>query len=141
MDKYIIDSLDTINNTAKEFLKKYNSGVFCFYGEMGAGKTTFIKALCEELNVKDNVTSPSFAIINEYKTNDNKTIFHFDFYRIKDENEAFDMGYEDYFYSENTCFVEWPEKINSLLPNNRVDVTITVSDNLKRIITVEQKNN
>lgn len=107
--------------------------VFLFNGEMGAGKTTLIKALCIRLGVVDATSSPTFAIVNEY-TSPEGPIYHFDFYRIKSEQEAFDLGYEDYFYSGRYCLVEWPEKIAGLLPPDAVSVKITVqTDNARRI--------
>ena len=106
-----ISDLDHIRETAREFIDNMgNRKVFAFYGKMGAGKTTFIKAVCEELGVEDVITSPTFAIINEYSGKDD-TIYHFDFYRIKKLEEVYDMGYEDYFYSGALCFIEWPELI------------------------------
>ena len=110
---------------AQALLKTYpQSRVFALYGEMGAGKTTFIKVLCRELGVDDIVQSPTFAIINEYKTRSGDSIFHFDFYRIRKPEEALDIGYEDYFYSGSYCFIEWPELIESLLPADAVRVTL-----------------
>ena len=130
-----IKSLSEINNIAAKFIQAHPADrIFAFYGEMGAGKTTFIKALCEEMKVLDYVTSPTFALINEYKTENNQTIFHFDFYRIKDPSEAFDFGYEDYFYSGDYCFIEWPELIETLLPSITVKVTIREIENGRRII-------
>ena len=136
--KIVCSSLEDIGQAAIEFLN-YCKGerVFALYGEMGAGKTTFIKAICEQLGVEDIVTSPTFAIVNEYQTKDKKTIYHFDFYRIKNETEAFDLGYEEYFYSENSCFIEWPEKISNLLPENLVKVFINVEYE-KRVITIQK---
>ena len=111
---------------AVQLLEAYPlSRVFAFYGKMGAGKTTFIKVLCQHLGAVDIVQSPSFAIINEYKTQMEESIFHFDFYRIKKTEEAFDIGYEDYFYSGSWCFIEWPELIEELLPEGTVKVSIT----------------
>ena len=107
-----------------------------FYGEMGVGKTTFSKALCEVLQVQDVVSSPTFSIVNEYLSEQNGTVFHFDFYRLKDEQEAFDMGYEDYFYSDAYCLVEWPEKVESLLPSSFAKVLIKL-DNRERIIKIK----
>ena len=98
--------------------------VIAFYGKMGAGKTTFIKALCEELGVADVITSPTFAIVNEYSLPSQGALYHFDFYRIKKLEEVYDMGYEDYFYSGNLCLIEWPELIEELLPENALRVTI-----------------
>ena len=102
-----------------------SSRVVAFYGKMGAGKTTFIKILCRRLGAIDIVQSPSFSIINEYKIRQGESIFHFDFYRIKKIEEAFDIGYEDYFYSGSYCFIEWPELIESLLPDNCVRILIS----------------
>ena len=120
-----IKGLDTIHEAAKEFVKGMGDGkVFAFYGKMGAGKTTFIKALCEVLGVEDVITSPTFAIINEYTDGNENPIYHFDFYRIKKLEEVYDMGYEDYFYSGNLCLLEWPELIEDNLPENVIKVTI-----------------
>ena len=130
-----IDSLDQITEAATKFVAEMGDNtVFAFHGEMGAGKTTFIKAICEKLGVEDQITSPTFAIVNEYRSNSGELIYHFDFYRIKNESEAFDFGYEDYFYSGSICFIEWPEKIESLLPNDIVNVTISEIENGKRIV-------
>jgi len=109
--------------------------VFAFYGKMGAGKTTFIQAICKVLGSGDNVTSPTFAIINEYTQAAGEPVYHFDFYRIKNIGEAYDIGYEDYFYSGFYCLIEWPEKIESLLPENTVAVTLSVSDGEVREIS------
>jgi tRNA threonylcarbamoyladenosine biosynthesis protein TsaE len=123
---------------AKNILESIgNETVIAFYGEMGAGKTTLIKELCRQLGSRDNITSPTFALMNEYRTDPGKKIFHFDFYRIDSVTEAFDMGYEDFFYSGNLCLVEWPEKIKQLLPQNCLSVFITVENNL-RTITVRK---
>ena len=120
-----IKSLDSIHEAAKEFVNGMSDGkVFAFYGKMGAGKTTFIKALCEVLGVEDVITSPTFAIINEYTDGNGDPIYHFDFYRIKKLEEVYDMGYEDYFYSGNLCLLEWPELIEEILPENVIKVTI-----------------
>lgn len=126
-----------LDKIAKLLIDEFPSQkVFSFYGKMGAGKTTFIQAICKYLGTSDNVTSPTFAIINEYQTPKN-SIFHFDFYRIKDLEEAFDMGYEDYIYSNNYCLIEWPEMIEPLLPNNRVDVNIEVNEKGERLISAK----
>ncbi len=133
-----IECLEEVNEAAKKFIKAFPSPVvFAFYGKMGAGKTTFIKAVCEEMGVLDYVTSPSFAIINEYSTNANDIIYHFDFYRIKSLEEAFDLGYEEYFFSKRYCFIEWPEKIETLLPDNVVNVTVTEIEGGIRIIEAD----
>lgn len=133
--KITIDSLDNIRAAAREFIKNMgNSHVFAFYGKMGAGKTTFIKAICEELGVEDVITSPTFAIVNDYTAGDGRHIYHFDFYRIKKLDEVYDMGYEDYFYSDSLCFLEWPELIEELLPSDAVKVTITQQDDGNRVV-------
>ena len=133
--KITIDSLDNIRAAAREFIKNMgNSHVFAFYGKMGAGKTTFIKAICEELGVEDVITSPTFAIVNDYTAGDGRHIYHFDFYRIKKLEEVYDMGYEDYFYSDSLCFLEWPELIEELLPSDAVKVTITQQDDGTRVV-------
>jgi tRNA threonylcarbamoyladenosine biosynthesis protein TsaE len=123
--KITISSLDAINEAAKQFVAAMgNNRVFAFYGKMGAGKTTFIKALCTELGVDDVITSPTFAIVNEYTAGDGSPIYHFDFYRIKKLDEVYDMGYEDYFYNGGLCLIEWPELIETLLPEDAVEVHI-----------------
>lgn len=120
-----IKSLDKIDDAAIEFIRAMGDNtVFAFRGEMGAGKTTFIKAICENLGVDDVINSPTFAIVNEYRSETGELIYHFDFYRINKEEEAYDFGYEDYFFSGSLCFIEWPERIESLLPADVVNVTI-----------------
>ena len=121
-----INDLEHIREAARQFINAMGTEhVFAFYGSMGAGKTTFIKAICEELGVGDVVTSPTFAIVNEYLTSTGGTIYHFDFYRIKKLEEVYDMGYEDYFYSDSLCFIEWPEMMEELLPEGATKVQIT----------------
>lgn len=110
-----------------------NHSVLAFFGEMGAGKTTLIRAICSELGVLDVVSSPTFSVVNEYIALSQNTIYHFDFYRIKDENEAYDMGYEEYFYSGNLCLVEWPQKIEGLMPEDMIKVEITVESEIRTI--------
>ena len=129
-------SIDNIHDAAKTFINNMGTGkVFAFYGKMGAGKTTFIKAVCEELGVTDVITSPTFAIVNEYRSDTTgELIYHFDFYRIKKLEEVYDMGYEDYFYSGALCFLEWPELIEELLPSDAVKVTISETANGNRMI-------
>ena len=129
-------SIDNIHDAAKTFINNMGTGkVFAFYGKMGAGKTTFIKAVCEELGVTDVITSPTFAIVNEYRSDTTgELIYHFDFYRIKKLEEVYDMGSEDYFYSGALCFLEWPELIEELLPSDAVKVTISETDNGDRMI-------
>jgi tRNA threonylcarbamoyladenosine biosynthesis protein TsaE len=111
--------------------------IFLFYGDMGAGKTTLIKSLCADLGTRENITSPTFSIVNEYKA-DGTMIYHFDFYRLKNQNEALDLGYEEYFYSGNYCFIEWPEKIAGLLPPHYIRIDIQVLDNDERLLTCEK---
>ena len=139
-----IQDIDHIREAAREFIEHIGEHrVFAFYGKMGAGKTTFVKAICEELGVDDVITSPTFAIINEYTTAhqpsdislQTSTIYHFDFYRIKKLEEVYDMGYEDYFYSGALCFIEWPELIEDLLPDDAVRVQICEQPDGSRKIT------
>lgn len=134
--KITISSLEKINEAAQQFIENMGDGkVFAFYGKMGAGKTTFIKAICEELAVDDVITSPTFAIVNEYTSNKlDEPVYHFDFYRIKKIEEVYDMGYEDYFYSGHLCFLEWPELIEDLLPEDATKVTITEQEDGSRTI-------
>ena len=138
MSTITISSLDTIQESAKEFVRQMGDDtVFAFYGKMGAGKTTFIKALCKELGVEDEVNSPTFAIINEYRSQTTaELIYHFDFYRIKKLEEVYDLGYEDYFYSGALCFIEWPELVEELLPLDSKKVIITENSDGTRTITV-----
>lgn len=132
-----IESLDCIKEAAQQFIDNMGKGnVFAFYGKMGAGKTTFIKAICECLDVEDVITSPTFAIVNEYYSNKlQDSIYHFDFYRIKKLEEVYDMGYEDYFYSHRLCFLEWPELVEELLPKDAVKVIIAEQEDGSRLIT------
>ncbi|MEA4918907.1 tRNA (adenosine(37)-N6)-threonylcarbamoyltransferase complex ATPase subunit type 1 TsaE [Proteiniphilum sp.] len=130
-----INDLDSLQAAAREFIDQMGDNtVFAFYGGMGAGKTTFIKAVCKELGVWETVASPTFAIINEYNGGDGEPIYHFDFYRIHKLEEVFDFGYEDYFYSGHTCFIEWPELIEQILPESTVRLSIREMDNGSRII-------
>ncbi|WP_294606337.1 tRNA (adenosine(37)-N6)-threonylcarbamoyltransferase complex ATPase subunit type 1 TsaE [uncultured Bacteroides sp.] len=136
-----IQSLDHIHEAAREFIAAMGDNtVFALYGKMGAGKTTFVKALCQELGVEDVVTSPTFAVINEYRSDiAGELIYHFDFYRIKKLEEVYDMGYEDYFYSGALCFIEWPELVEELLPGNTVRVTIEELEDGSRKLTMESQ--
>lgn len=134
--KIEIASLHDINSAAKTFVKNIGDRtIFAFYGKMGAGKTTFIKAVCEQLGVEDVITSPTFAIVNEYHSDTlNQPIYHFDFYRIKKTEEVYDLGYEEYLYSGALCFIEWPELIDDLLPENAVKVSINCDEEGHRTI-------
>ena len=135
-----IQSLDHIHEAAREFIAAMGDNtVFALYGKMGAGKTTFVKALCQKLGVEDVVTSPTFAVINEYRSDiAGELIYHFDFYRINKPEEAYDFGYEDYFYSGALCFIEWPEKIEDLLPGDCANIIITENENGSRSVTSEE---
>lgn len=135
-----IESLEKIQEAAKNFVANMGDNtVFAFYGKMGAGKTTFVKAICEELGVEDTITSPTFAIVNEYRSDlAGELIYHFDFYRIKKLDEVYDMGYEDYFYSGAICFIEWPELIEELLPGNTVKVSIEELENGEREVILSE---
>lgn len=134
-----INDKSKIKDAARELIQQFpNEKIFAFYGKMGAGKTTYIQAICRYLGSDDNITSPTFALINEYKTREQKSIFHFDFYRIKDLEEVYDLGYEDYLYSGNYCLIEWPELIESLLPENIVRVKIEVGEDEARIISANK---
>lgn len=139
MSQIKIDSLDTIRQAAKTFIADMDDRtVFAFHGSMGAGKTTFIKAICEELGVEDVINSPTFAIINEYRSDTTgELVYHFDFYRINKLSEAENIGTEDYFYSGALCFIEWPEKIEELLPGDVVEVTITENPDGSRTIDIQ----
>jgi tRNA threonylcarbamoyladenosine biosynthesis protein TsaE len=134
-----INSLDNIREAAKQFIAAMEDNtVFAFYGKMGAGKTTFIKAICEELGVTDVINSPTFAIVNEYRSDETgELIYHFDFYRIKKLDEVYDMGYEDYFYSGALCFIEWPELVEEVLPGDAVKVTIEEVEDGTRSVRLE----
>ena len=134
-----IQDLDHINEAARTFISHIgNDTIFAFYGNMGAGKTTFIKAVCEELGVTDVINSPTFAIVNEYLAGDGNTIYHFDCYRINKIVEALDMGCQDYFDSGHLCFIEWPENIAELLPEDTVTVRISVAEDDTRKIEIEK---
>lgn len=132
-----IKSIEEIAVAAKEFVAAMGERkVFAFYGKMGAGKTTFIKAVCEELGVEDVINSPTFAIVNEYVDGQGEPVYHFDFYRIKNLQEVMDLGYEDYVYSGHVCFMEWPELIENLLPDDAVKVTIEEEIDGGRVLVV-----
>lgn len=136
MTEIIIHSIDSIDKAAKEFVAHIGQRrIFAFYGGMGAGKTTFIKAVCQQLGVTDTVSSPTFAIVNEYYS-DLGPIYHFDFYRIKKLSEVLDLGFEDYAYSGNLCLMEWPELIEEILPEETICVRIEEIANGKRLLTI-----
>jgi tRNA threonylcarbamoyladenosine biosynthesis protein TsaE len=131
----IISDKSLLHESAKKFLSlNFGKKIFAFFGSMGAGKTTIIKAICEALGVKDIVTSPTFTIVNEYLTYSGVSIYHIDFYRIKKTEEVFDFGIEEYFGSGSYCFMEWPEMVEGILPPETVNVIITVDDNDQRIL-------
>jgi tRNA threonylcarbamoyladenosine biosynthesis protein TsaE len=137
MTEIIISSLDKIADAAQEFVSQIGEKrVFAFYGGMGAGKTTFIKAVCDQLGVNDAVTSPTFAIVNEYNSQMGP-IYHFDFYRIKRASEVLDIGFDDYMYSGNLCLMEWPELIEDFLPEETTIVKIMEIENGMRKIIIE----
>lgn len=137
MRKIEIDNIADIDFVAAKLLKEFEGQrIFAFFGEMGAGKTTFIQALCRELAVIEVVNSPTFTIINEYHTKNGNSIYHFDFFRIKKIEEVYDFGFEDYFYSGNYCFIEWPELITDILPDNAMLVKITIDQGGTRILEI-----
>lgn len=136
--KWTINNLEEINEVASKFLDYVGDRtLFAFYGPMGVGKTTFVKAIASCLGVTDDVSSPTFAIVNEYLTEKWISVYHFDFYRVNNISEALDFGYEEYFFSGNRCFIEWPEKINELLPDNIVNCYFTENPDGSRVLEVE----
>ncbi len=137
METIEINSTDGLSKVAEAVLRaSHGKGVVAFFGEMGAGKTTLIREICAQLGVADTVTSPTFALVNRYDTSDGEPVYHFDFYRIEKLEEAFDLGYDEYFDSGALCLVEWPEKIESLLPDDALTVRLTVTGPTSRIITI-----
>ena len=133
---YVLEELPEI---AKEVIKSSKNKVLLFYGEMGVGKTTLIKEIVKQLGSLDNVSSPTFSLVNEYRTINDEIVYHFDFYRINNENEALDIGIEEYFYNDCWCLIEWPEKVKNLVPLNSVTITITANNDQLR--TIEHRNN
>ncbi|TVQ83540.1 MAG: tRNA (adenosine(37)-N6)-threonylcarbamoyltransferase complex ATPase subunit type 1 TsaE [Bacteroidetes bacterium] len=130
-----------LGEVAQKLLKlNPDSRIFAFYGAMGAGKTTLIKAICNQLDVTDTVGSPTFSIINQYLTRHGENLYHFDFYRMNKLEEAYDIGYEDYFFSGNYCFIEWPEKIETLLPEGCCRVYLKEEDGLRYISFEKEKS-
>ncbi len=141
---FTITSLEEIDKVAGDFIQYISesdlqSNIFAFYGKMGAGKTTFIKAICKALGVQDNVNSPTFTIINEYRSSRGFPIYHFDFYRINRLQEAFDIGTEDYFAGSGLCLIEWPEKIAEILPEDCIKVSITTNPDLSRTVSITNR--
>jgi tRNA threonylcarbamoyladenosine biosynthesis protein TsaE len=132
----IVFSLDQIQEVAEKILAQNPKKIILFNGEMGVGKTTLIKQLCKSLGVQDATSSPTFSLVNEYYTSNNQTVYHFDFYRLNKETEALDMGVDDYLYSGNWCFIEWSEKIASLLPEDTSTVTIELVADGKRSLNL-----
>jgi tRNA threonylcarbamoyladenosine biosynthesis protein TsaE len=132
----IVFTLDELELIAQKVIDQHPSKVILFHGEMGVGKTTLIKQLCKTLGVTSTTSSPTFSLVNEYETIDNQVVYHFDFYRLKNEMEALDMGADDYFYSGNWCFIEWAEKIPSLIPDEHAVITIELVENGKRHLTL-----
>ncbi len=130
-------TLDQLSEVALEVISNAKHKILLFYGEMGVGKTTLIKEIFKQLKVEDNVSSPTFSLVNEYHTTENAIVYHFDFYRIDDEEEALDMGVEEYFYSDRWCLVEWPNKIENLLPLESVKITISTDQDQLRTIQLE----
>ena len=134
--KIVVNCVSELERASTSLLELINhNNIVCFYGKMGVGKTTFIKEICKKLGVVDVISSPTFSIINEYLTENDESVYHFDFYRIEKEEEAFDIGYEEYFYQGNLCLIEWPEKISSIIPKNIIKVQITRNDE-QRIIEI-----
>ena len=137
--KFIIRKEEELCAVAKIILEKYNSKIFLFYGEMGVGKTSFIKKFCKELRVSDIVSSPTFSIVNQYSNVNDEIIYHFDFYRTEKKEEVFDIGYEEYLFSSSYCFIEWPEKLEDLLPTNYLKINMKLDGN-NRIINIQEYN-
>ena len=138
MSDIIVKGLEELDNAAKEVIKRIGDRkIIAFYGKMGAGKTTLITAICNNLGVIDTISSPSFSLVNEYNTDKGESIFHFDFYRIDKIEEAFDFGYEEYFFGGDMCLIEWPELIESILPENIATITITENEDHSRLINVD----
>jgi len=130
-------SLENIQEIAKELIPTVKSRYLLFYGEMGTGKTTLIKEIVKQLGVTDVASSPTFSLVNEYLSQKGKTIYHFDFYRIEKEEEAYDIGIEEYFYGNNWCLIEWPEKVENLLPLESVEIRLTMNSDKTRTIQIK----
>ena len=126
-----------LHSAAKELIKNFGKNkIVAFYGEMGAGKTTIIKAICEELKAVDIISSPTFTLVNEYKTAGGETIYHIDFYRIKKQEEVFDFGIEEYLTGDSWCFMEWPELVEEILPSETIKIRISVDGSEQRILSI-----
>ena len=134
-----INNENELDFISKEIFEKFKSKVFLFYGEMGVGKTAFIKSICKHLNVIDVVSSPTFSIVNQYVNDQDEFIYHFDFYRTNNKNEIFDIGYEEYLFSDSFCFIEWPERLDNLLPNKYLDIKMKLRDG-NRVIKIKEIN-
>ncbi len=132
----IVFTIDELESVAQQIIAQQPAKVILFHGEMGVGKTTLIKQLCKTLGVTEATSSPTFSLVNEYETITNQIVYHFDFYRLKNEMEALDMGADDYFYSGNWCFIEWAEKIPNLIPEEHAIITIELVDDGKRHLTL-----
>lgn len=133
----VVESLQDVVPVSNQLLALASDvPIWCFKGDLGAGKTTLIKAICDQLGVRDPMSSPTFSIVNQYQSKDDFPIYHFDFYRIKEEQEAREIGVEEYFYSGDYCFIEWPEKVQGLLPENRIEIMISLVENNRREINL-----
>lgn len=137
MKRIIINEESELPAAASEVLKFFDeSAIVCFHGEMGAGKTTFIKVICDQLGVQDAMSSPTFSIVNEYRDGTDCPIYHFDFYRVEKHEEALDIGVEEYFYSGDLCLIEWPEMIKELIPEKHLEISIKLVGDNSREITI-----
>ena len=134
-----INNENELDFISKEIIEKFKSKVFLFYGEMGVGKTAFIKSICKHLNVIDVVSSPTFSIVNQYVNDQDEFMYHFDFYRTNNKNEIFDIGYEEYLFSDSFCFIEWPERLDNLLPNKYLEIKMKLRDG-NRVIRIKEIN-
>ena len=128
-----INNVNELDFISKEIIENFKSKVFLFYGEMGVGKTAFIKSICKHLNVLDVVSSPTFSIVNQYVNDQDEFMYHFDFYRTNNKNEIFDIGYEEYLFSDSFCFIEWPERLENLLPNQYLEIKMKLRDGNREI--------
>lgn len=130
-------SLEDVSIIASEIIASSKNKTLLFYGEMGVGKTTLIKEICKQLDVLDNISSPTFSLVNEYETSKKEKVYHFDFYRIEDEEEVLDIGIEEYFYNNGWCLIEWPQNIKNLLPLDAVEIHLSILDKGKRNIQLK----